>query len=57
MGRLSEGLAGDAVGEPRRADGDWVSSLEPERRKGEARLEFANSGEGLYELPAAGAVD
>lgn len=31
--------------------------MEPERRKGEARLEFANSGEGLYELPAAGAVD
>lgn len=57
VGRLSDGLVGDGVGEPRSADGDWVSSLEPERRNGEARLEFANNGEGLYGLPGPGAVD
>lgn len=47
VGRLSEGFVGDVEGEPRRADGDPGSSLVPVRRKGDARLGFANSDEGL----------
>lgn len=57
VGRTSDGFGGEAFGELRSAEGELVSSFEPGRRNGEARLELANRFDVLNGLEGPGADD